>query len=73
MDHATFFVEVGSPGHGGETGAQLVEPEDGEHQIVLSLDGAHRPGTMVKLVLVCWPGDDATCYVTDISHFRGDR
>jgi len=72
MYHATFIVEVGTDGHGGEY-AQLVEPEDGEHQLVLSLEGAHRPGTMVKLVLVCWPGDDAACYVTNISHFRGDR
>jgi hypothetical protein len=66
MTHATFAVQVGTDGYGGQS-SQLTEPADGSHQLVVSLNGAYGPGTVVQLVLVCWPGENATCYVTNIS------
>jgi hypothetical protein len=72
MVHATLVVAIGTADYGGQY-AQLVEPEDGEHQLVLDLNGHWQPGTMVMVALVCWPGNNATCYVTNIRQVRGNE
>jgi hypothetical protein len=69
MTSATFAVQVGTDGNGGES-EQLVQPGDGEHRLVLRLRRSHDRGTLVQLVLVTWPGN-GMCWVTGVE--RGGR
>jgi hypothetical protein len=64
MTSATFLVEIGTMGSGGET-AQLTEPADGQHRLALTLTRRHEAGTAIRLILVTWPGS-ATCWVTSV-------
>jgi hypothetical protein len=65
MTAATFAVQIGSDGNGGESVA-LVEPPDGQHQVVMTLSRPQARGTQLQVTLVTWPGA-ATCWVTSVS------
>ena len=64
MTAAQFAVQIGNSENGGERAA-LVEPGDGQHQLVMRLARRHARGTMIQLTLVTWPGA-AICWVTEV-------